>query len=67
MMKTVHKLRFTYLSVICRMNIWQDDLGQDLIEYALISALIAVAAISGMKHVASAVLLVFSNVSSLLA
>jgi pilus assembly protein Flp/PilA len=41
--------------------------GQDLIEYALIAALIAVAAIAGMKNVASAVNSLFSNVSSLLA
>jgi pilus assembly protein Flp/PilA len=58
------KLLRLYLTLLNLVN--QED-GQDLIEYALISALIAVAAISGMKHVASAVLLVFSNVSSLLA
>jgi pilus assembly protein Flp/PilA len=57
------KLLRLYLTLLNLVN--QED-GQDLIEYALISALIAVTAISGMKHIASAVLTVFSNVSSLL-
>jgi len=41
--------------------------GQDLVEYALLLCLIALAAITGVKHVASAVTAVFSNVSSSLA
>jgi pilus assembly protein Flp/PilA len=41
--------------------------GQDLIEYALLSALVAVAAIAGMHKVASAVNTLFSNISSSLA
>lgn len=41
--------------------------GQDLVEYALLVCLIALAAISGVKHVATAVTAVFSNVSSSLA
>jgi len=40
------------------------DEGQDLVEYALLVSLIALAAISGVKHVATAVNIVFSNVSS---
>jgi len=48
-------------------NLMKHEEGQDLIEYALIAALIAVAAIAGMKNVASAVNSLFSNVSSLLA
>jgi Flp pilus assembly pilin Flp len=43
------------------------DGGQDLAEYALLTALIALAAISGVNHVATAVTKVFSNVSSSLA
>lgn len=58
------KLLRLYLTILKLVN--QEE-GQDLIEYALISALIALIAITGMKHLASAVLLVFSNVSSLLA
>jgi pilus assembly protein Flp/PilA len=41
--------------------------GQDLVEYALLVALIALAAVSGVKHVASAVNTVFSSASTTLA
>jgi len=41
--------------------------GQDLVEYALLTTLIALAAITGVNHVASAVTKAFSNVSSSLA
>jgi pilus assembly protein Flp/PilA len=41
--------------------------GQDLVEYALVVCLIALAAISGAKHVGTAVTTVFSNVSGSLA
>ena len=41
--------------------------GQDLVEYALLVCLIALAAISGVNHVASAVTKVFSNISTSLA
>jgi pilus assembly protein Flp/PilA len=38
--------------------------GQDLVEYALLVALIALAAITGVSKVATAVNLVFTNISS---
>jgi pilus assembly protein Flp/PilA len=41
--------------------------GQDLVEYALLVCLIALAAITGVNKVASAVTNVFSNISSSLA
>jgi pilus assembly protein Flp/PilA len=41
--------------------------GQDLVEYALLVCLIALAAITGVQNVASAVTKVFSNISSSLA
>ena len=41
--------------------------GQDLVEYALLVSLIALAAISGVSHIASAVTKVFSNISTSLA
>jgi len=41
--------------------------GQDLVEYALLVCLIALAAIGGVNHVATAVTKVFSNISSSLA
>jgi pilus assembly protein Flp/PilA len=41
--------------------------GQDLVEYALLVCLIALAAITGVKNVATAVTTVFNNISSSLA
>ncbi|MGD0912212.1 MAG: Flp family type IVb pilin [Terracidiphilus sp.] len=41
--------------------------GQDLVEYALLVALIALIAVSGVKEVASAVNTSFSKVSTTLA
>jgi pilus assembly protein Flp/PilA len=45
-------------------NLKESEEGQDLVEYALLVCLIALAAISGVSHVASAVTKVFSNVST---
>jgi len=41
--------------------------GQDLVEYALLVALIALVAVTGVKAVATAVNTVFSNISATLA
>ena len=41
--------------------------GQDLVEYALLVALIALACVVGVSHVAVAVNNVFSNISASLA
>jgi len=41
--------------------------GQDLVEYALLVCLIALAAISGVNKVSSAVTKVFTNISGSLA
>jgi Flp pilus assembly pilin Flp len=41
--------------------------GQDLVEYSLLVAMIALACIAGVRHVATAVNAVFSNVSGSLA
>ena len=41
--------------------------GQDLVEYSLLVCLIALAAIAGVRHVATAVTAVFSNISTSLA
>ncbi len=41
--------------------------GQDLVEYALLVALIALVCVSGVNNVASAVNSVFTNISSSLA
>jgi pilus assembly protein Flp/PilA len=44
----------------------EDDNGQDLIEYALVVALIAFAAISGMGSLAAAINTAFSNIGATL-
>lgn len=41
-----------------------DETGQDLIEYALVAALIALGVISGMKGVATGISKAFSTISS---
>jgi pilus assembly protein Flp/PilA len=41
--------------------------GQDLVEYALLVALIALVAVTGVKQVASAINTVFSSISTTLA
>jgi pilus assembly protein Flp/PilA len=66
MNKLVHKLRFTYLSVICRLEIWRDDHGQDLIEYALMAGFVAVAAGAIMPGVSSSISKIFSKVGSVM-
>jgi pilus assembly protein Flp/PilA len=48
-------------------RIWADDYGQDLIEYALIAALIALAAVAMLPGVASSINIVFSKVNSVMA
>jgi pilus assembly protein Flp/PilA len=48
-------------------NLMTREEGQDLVEYALLVCLIALAAITGVNKVASAVTLVFSNISASLA
>ncbi|MGA7343680.1 MAG: Flp family type IVb pilin [Terracidiphilus sp.] len=40
--------------------------GQDLTEYALLITLVAIAAVGGIKHVATAINTVFSNISNTL-
>ena len=44
-----------------------DEDGQDLVEYGLLCTMIALALISSVSHIATAVTHVFSNVSSSLA
>jgi Flp pilus assembly pilin Flp len=66
MKKTVHKLMFTYLSVMCRLEIWRDNHGQDLIEYALMAGFVAVAAGAIMPGVSTSISKIFSRVSSVM-
>jgi len=48
-------------------NLTKSEEGQDLVEYALLVALVALAAITGVNKVASAVTTVFSQISASLA
>jgi pilus assembly protein Flp/PilA len=45
-------------------QVFREDHGQDLIEYALVVALIAFAAIVGMQNVASQINTAFLNIGS---
>ena len=57
-----------FLALYVKMqNLMHREEGQDLVEYALLVCLIALAAITGVKNVATAVSTVFNNISSSLA
>ena len=45
-------------------NLRQDESGQDLIEYALVAALIALAAVTTMKSVGTAIMNAFTTIST---
>ncbi|HYI93829.1 MAG TPA: Flp family type IVb pilin [Bryobacteraceae bacterium] len=49
------------------LNIWKDNRGQDLIEYALLAGFIAVAAGAIMPGVSTTIGTIFSKVASVLA
>jgi pilus assembly protein Flp/PilA len=59
------KKLFVNISLKIR-NLMEHEEGQDLVEYALLITLIALAAVGGIKHVASAINTVFSNISNTL-
>jgi pilus assembly protein Flp/PilA len=61
----------TYLEVLIaklrmRTRTLLDESGQDLIEYALVVALVAFAATAGMSTLATGINLAFSNIASVL-
>jgi pilus assembly protein Flp/PilA len=57
-----------FLALYVKMqNLINREDGQDLVEYALLVCLIALAAITGVNKVATAVTTVFSNISASLA
>jgi pilus assembly protein Flp/PilA len=45
-------------------NLTNNEEGQDLVEYALLVSLIALACVSGVSKIASAITTVFSNISA---
>jgi pilus assembly protein Flp/PilA len=57
-----------FLKTLVKMqDLMNREEGQDLVEYALLVSLIALAAITGVGHVATAVTTVFNNISTSLA
>ena len=53
-----------FLKTYVKAQILHEDCGQDLIEYALVAALIAFAAVIGMNNVASQINVAFSKIGS---
>jgi Flp pilus assembly pilin Flp len=52
--------------VLLRLRGWRDNLGQDLIEYALMAGFVAVAAGAIMPGVATSISVIFSKVASVM-
>ena len=58
-------MRPGYLKLVYRLKcLMTQEVGQDLVEYALVVAFISLAVITSVKGVATAVNTVFSNVSN---
>ncbi len=58
------EMRNLLLKLYVQVQNLRDDRGQDLIEYALIAALIALAATAGMKTVANDINAAFTNIGN---
>ncbi len=54
------------LNLICRLQLWKDTKGQDLIEYALMAGFVAVAAGAIMPGVSDSISTIFSKVGSVM-
>ena len=52
--------------IVQTMQIWKDNRGQDLIEYALMAGFVAVAAGAIMPGVATSISTIFSTVASVM-
>ena len=53
------------MKTFCK-NLWQDTQGQDLVEYALMVGLVAVAAVAVVPQMATQVNTIFNKVTSTL-
>jgi pilus assembly protein Flp/PilA len=58
------KMKDMLLKTYIKAQILREDHGQDLIEYALVAALIAFAAVAGMGTVATGINTAFSKIAS---
>lgn len=53
-----------YARIRTALDVFRDEQGQDLIEYALLGALIAVACVASMGTLANKVTTVFTNIGA---
>ncbi len=49
---------------LCRLQIWHDTRGQDMVEYALLAGFVAVAAGASFPPVATSISTIFSKMTS---
>ncbi|HUK14875.1 MAG TPA: hypothetical protein VLW65_00605 [Bryobacteraceae bacterium] len=59
-------MKDTLLKLYAKMQIFKQDHGQDLIEYLLVAALVALAATAGMTSLATSLNKAFSAIASTL-
>jgi pilus assembly protein Flp/PilA len=59
-MKQIYRLLIAF-------RIWKDTRGQDMIEYALMAAFVAVAAVASLPGLSTAISTIFSKVGSVMA
>jgi len=55
------------VAAVVRFQIWKDNQGQDLIEYALMAGFVAVSAGALMPSISTSISTVFSKVGSVMA
>lgn len=55
------------IAAVVRFQIWKDNQGQDLIEYALMAGFVAVSAGALMPSISTSISTVFSKVGSVMA
>lgn len=54
------------IAAVIRFQIWKDNQGQDLIEYALMAGFVAVSAGALMPNISASITAVFSKVQSVM-
>jgi pilus assembly protein Flp/PilA len=54
------------IAAVIRFQIWKDNRGQDLIEYALMAGFVAVSAGALMPNISTSISTVFSKVGSVM-
>ena len=52
------------LRSVCKLQIWTDTLGQDLVEYALLAGFVAVAAGIFIPNVSTSISTIYSRLAS---